>query len=512
MARPTRPTGAGQWAMGHREPLNANEQMKKDNDGLDVRARIENIYSKRGFDSIDAADLRGRMRWWGLYTQRAPGIDGGRTALLEPEELDDSYFMMRVRIPGGRLTSEQLRVVAGIATEFGRDVADITDRQNVQYHWIRIEDVPEIWRRLESVGLSSTEACGDTPRNMLGCPLAGIDVDEILDATAVLRRGQRFRRGQQGVLQPAAQVEDRDLRLRLALHGARDQRRLLRRRPPRRRQRRLRPLGRRWPVDQPDVCPPARGFRHRGPGQGRVGRRHVDLPRLRLPPAAHPGSGQVPDGRLGSGEVPRGAREGVPRLRAARRAGGRRRSAPGRATTSASTGRRTASSTSAWRPGWAGSPARMLAQVADLAEQYGEGEIRCTVEQKLVLLGVSEADVEPLVEALEALDLRGPAVGVPPRHDGLHRHRVLQAGDRRDQAAGDGPVHRPREAPARLRPAGVASTSTAAPTPAPGSRSPTSGSRARSSTARRASRSTSAARWVRSTPTPTSAGKCVASR
>ena len=62
--------------------------------------------------------------------------------------------MMRVRIPGGRLTSEQLRVVAGIATEFGRDVADVTDRQNVQYHWIRIEDVPEIWRRLESVGLS----------------------------------------------------------------------------------------------------------------------------------------------------------------------------------------------------------------------------------------------------------------------------------------------------------------------------------------------------------------------
>ena len=63
MARPTRPTGAGQWAMGHREPLNAYEQMKKDNDGLDVRARIENIYSKRGFDSIDGSDLRGRMRW-----------------------------------------------------------------------------------------------------------------------------------------------------------------------------------------------------------------------------------------------------------------------------------------------------------------------------------------------------------------------------------------------------------------------------------------------------------------
>jgi sulfite reductase (ferredoxin) len=169
--------------------------MKKDNDGLEVRARIENIYSKRGFDSIDGADLRGRMRWYGLYTQRAPGIDGGRTALLEPEELEDSYFMMRVRIPGGRLTSDQLRVVGAVATEFGRDVADITDRQNVQYHWIRIEDVPEIWRRLEGVGLSTTEACGDTPRNMLGCPLAGIDENEILDATAVLAEVNAFAEG-----------------------------------------------------------------------------------------------------------------------------------------------------------------------------------------------------------------------------------------------------------------------------------------------------------------------------
>ena len=70
--------GEGQWAKGHFTPLNANEQFKKDDDGLNVRARIENIYSVRGFDSIDGADLRGRMRWWGLYTQRRPGIDGPR--------------------------------------------------------------------------------------------------------------------------------------------------------------------------------------------------------------------------------------------------------------------------------------------------------------------------------------------------------------------------------------------------------------------------------------------------
>jgi sulfite reductase (ferredoxin) len=178
--------GEGQWAVGHMTPLNANEQTKKDDDGLNVRTRIETIYAHRGFDSIDGADLRGRMRWWGLYTQRKPGIDGGKTAILEPEELDDKYFMLRVRIDGGRLTTEQLRVIGEISQEFARGTADITDRQNVQYHWIRIEDVPEIWNRLEAVGLSTTEACGDTPRVVLGSPVAGIAEDEIIDGTPAI--------------------------------------------------------------------------------------------------------------------------------------------------------------------------------------------------------------------------------------------------------------------------------------------------------------------------------------
>ncbi|ALC19966.1 nitrite/sulfite reductase [Streptomyces pristinaespiralis] len=178
--------GEGQWAMGHHTPLNGNEQTKKDDDGLNVRTRIETIYAHRGFDSIDGADLRGRMRWWGLYTQRKPGIDGGKTAILEPEELDDEFFMLRVRIDGGRLTTEQLRVIGEISQEFARGTADLTDRQNVQYHWIRIEDVPEIWRRLEAVGLSTTEACGDTPRTILGSPVAGIAADEIIDGSPAI--------------------------------------------------------------------------------------------------------------------------------------------------------------------------------------------------------------------------------------------------------------------------------------------------------------------------------------
>ena len=186
-ARPRKVKGEGQWALGYREPLNPNEQFKKDDPALNVRSRVENIYAHRGFASIDPSDLRGRLRWWGLYTQRKPGIDGGKTATLAPSELDDEFFMLRVRIDGGALTTEQLRVIGQISVDFARGTADVTDRQNVQLHWIRIEDVPEIWRRLEAVGLSTTEACGDCPRVVLGSPVAGIAADEIIDPTPAIR-------------------------------------------------------------------------------------------------------------------------------------------------------------------------------------------------------------------------------------------------------------------------------------------------------------------------------------
>ncbi|HEY8788392.1 MAG TPA: nitrite/sulfite reductase [Actinopolymorphaceae bacterium] len=183
---PGRAKGQGQWALGHREPLNPNEQFKKDDDALNVRTRVENIYSIQGFDSIDPNDLRGRMRWWGLYTQRKPGIDGGKTAILEPAELDDKHFMLRVRIDGGQLTVEQVRAIADVSSTYARDTADLTDRQNIQLHWINIEDMPAIWARLEGAGLSTTEACGDCPRVVLGSPVAGIAVDEIIDPTPAI--------------------------------------------------------------------------------------------------------------------------------------------------------------------------------------------------------------------------------------------------------------------------------------------------------------------------------------
>jgi sulfite reductase (ferredoxin) len=178
--------GEGQWALGYREPLNKNERLKRDGDGLNVRARIETIYAKEGFRSIWPDDLRGRMRWWGLYTQRRQGVPGGATATAEPSELEDEFFMLRIRLAGGRMTTEQLRTIAWVSERFGRDVADVTDRQNIQLHWIRIEDVPRIFEAIEGVGLTSCEACGDTPRTMIGCPLAGVDRHEVLDATPEL--------------------------------------------------------------------------------------------------------------------------------------------------------------------------------------------------------------------------------------------------------------------------------------------------------------------------------------
>ncbi len=148
-----------------------------------MRERIENVYAKSGFDSIEKTDLRGRMRWWGLYTQREQGYDGSWTGDENMDKLEAKYFMMRVRCDGGALSAAALRTLGQISIEFARDTADISDRENVQYHWIEVENVPEIWRRLDEVGLQTAEACGDCPRVILGSPLAGESLDEVLDPT-----------------------------------------------------------------------------------------------------------------------------------------------------------------------------------------------------------------------------------------------------------------------------------------------------------------------------------------
>ena len=183
---PRQAKSSGQWAVDGTTPLNPNEEFKAADNGLNVRQRVLDVFAKEGFDSIPADDLHGRLRWWGLYTQRRQDIDGSRTASLGPDELSDRYFMMRVRLDGGALSTEQVRVLAGISSDFARNTADISDRQNIQYHWIEIESVPEIWERLEAAGMQTTEACGDTPRVILGSPVAGIAEDEIIDPTPVI--------------------------------------------------------------------------------------------------------------------------------------------------------------------------------------------------------------------------------------------------------------------------------------------------------------------------------------
>lgn len=185
--RPVSKKPNGQWKVDGKKPLNHNEEFKQEDDGLNVRERIEQVYSKKGFDSIAGDDLNGRFRWYGLYTQRRPGVPAGAHNSLPPEEVSDKYFMLRVRIDGGALSTQQLRVIGEVAQKYARNTADVTDRQNIQLHWIRVEDMPAIWQELEAVNLGTTEACGDVPRVILGSPVAGIAADEIIDPTPVIQ-------------------------------------------------------------------------------------------------------------------------------------------------------------------------------------------------------------------------------------------------------------------------------------------------------------------------------------
>ncbi len=261
-----RPRGEGQWALGYREPLNKNEENKKNDDGLNVRQRIIDVYSKRGFDSIDPADLRGRMRWYGLYTQRKPGIDGGKTAILEPEELDDSYFMLRIRIDGGQLDLRQLRVIADIFERF---------RPRHRRHHRPAERPAPLGR--DRVGPGDLGAArGGRPVHDRGLRRHPARDPRLPAGRHRRRRGHRRPRAdprglrpvhrRQGVLEPAPQVQVGHQRLLRPLHRPRDQRRGVRGRGQRGRRGRVRRLGGRRAVDQPDDRQAARRVRPARPG------------------------------------------------------------------------------------------------------------------------------------------------------------------------------------------------------------------------------------------------------
>jgi sulfite reductase (ferredoxin) len=397
------PQDEGQWALGHTEPLNANERFKQDDDGLNVRARIETIYARDGFASIDPSDLRGRMRWWGLYTQRKPGIDGGRTGSLEPHELDDEYFLLRVRSDGGILTPDQLRAVADVSQTYARDTADITDRQNIQLHWIRIEDVPAIWQRLEAVGLSTNEACGDTPRVVLGSPVAGVAADEIIDGTPAVREivrrfigdprfsnlPRKFKSAVSGSPRQDVAHEINDVSFVGVVHpehgpgfdvwvgGGLSTNPLLAQR-----------LGMWVPLDDvPDVYGAVISvFRDYGYRRLRTRARLKFLvndwgaAKVREVMETQYLKRQMLDGPAAAPYTGRRDHVGVHAQKDGRKYVG---AAP-------TVGRVSGT---------------ILHRVGDLAEQYGSGQVRLTAQQKLVILDVEEAGVEPLVAALHELGL-----------------------------------------------------------------------------------------------------------
>ncbi|MES5925847.1 nitrite/sulfite reductase [Bacillus cereus group sp. MG9] len=156
------------WA--NNEKLNPSEKKKLEKDGLEIFNDIP-YYAENGFESIPKEEWDA-FKWAGLYLQR-------------PKEA--GYFMMRVNIPSGIITNAQAEVLASIAEDYGRDVLDITTRQAIQFHWLEIGQIPDIFKRLARVGLSSAGACGDITRNITGNPLAGIDANELFDTTSIVK-------------------------------------------------------------------------------------------------------------------------------------------------------------------------------------------------------------------------------------------------------------------------------------------------------------------------------------
>jgi ferredoxin-nitrite reductase len=162
------------------QKLNKVEKIKLERHPLEVREAVIDTYSKKGIESMD--EVPGeveRLKWVGIYPQNQGG----------------NAFMIRIKVPGGVLSAEQVRAIGQIAVDFangpipnphfGNNFLDLTTRQDVQMHWIKMEDVPEIWRRLEEVGMTTVQACGDSARNVLCCPVSGLGRDEVLDAYLV---------------------------------------------------------------------------------------------------------------------------------------------------------------------------------------------------------------------------------------------------------------------------------------------------------------------------------------
>jgi len=149
-------------------------------------------FAREGFASIPPEWIGTYFRWWGVYTQGdGAGVTGGQGG--EGKALQ--RFMVRIRIPNGLLRSQQLRTIADLTQRYARGTADITVRQNIQLHWVTIEELPEFLDALAQVGLNTTSACGDVTRNVTGCPVAGVDAHEICDASPLALEASRVLAG-----------------------------------------------------------------------------------------------------------------------------------------------------------------------------------------------------------------------------------------------------------------------------------------------------------------------------
>ncbi len=164
------------------------ERLKREKNPWEGLAEIRR-FAREGFGAIPPEWLGTYFRWWGVYTQGdGVGVVGGQGG--EGRALP--YFMLRIRIANGLLSSHQLRTIANLTEKYARGIADITVRQNIQLHWISIETLPEVLEALWGCGLSSMGACGDVTRNITGCPLAGVDADELCDASSLALEASRL--------------------------------------------------------------------------------------------------------------------------------------------------------------------------------------------------------------------------------------------------------------------------------------------------------------------------------
>ncbi len=164
------------------------ERLKREKNPWECFHEIER-FAREGYGSIPPEWLSTYFRWWGVYTQGdSVGAIGGKGG----EGKATPYFMVRIRIPNGFLRSEQLRVVAELTERYARGIVDLTVRQNIQLHWVTIEALPDVFQSLWRCGLTTMGSCGDDTRNITGCPLAGVDPEEICDASPLIFEVQRM--------------------------------------------------------------------------------------------------------------------------------------------------------------------------------------------------------------------------------------------------------------------------------------------------------------------------------